>query len=131
MTFNLYQPEEENTKMPNDISFRAASIAIFFLAVGISLYMVFGIREEEKKDLPVESERVQEAVPIPSVDRGNTRESEEEAWHFTPGPISMDLVKKNGCVADGFLSGYGDKTKEMVAMFNRSDCVYLHRSLET
>lgn len=52
-------------------------------------------------------------------------------WSFSPGPISMDLMKSNGCVADGILSGYGDKTKEIVKMINRSKCVYLHRALET
>jgi len=56
---------------------------------------------------------------------------EDAQKHFSPGPISMDLMKTNGCVADGLLSGYGDKTKEIVKTINRSKCVYLHRSLET
>ncbi len=55
----------------------------------------------------------------------------KEEWHFTPGPISMDQIKKNGCVADGFLSGYGDKTGEITKTLERSKCVYLHRALET
>ncbi|MFA6383594.1 MAG: hypothetical protein WCX17_04175 [Parcubacteria group bacterium] len=56
---------------------------------------------------------------------------EKEKWHFVPGPISMDLIKKNGCVADGYLSGYGESNKELTKMINRSECVYLHRALET
>jgi len=53
------------------------------------------------------------------------------AWKFTPGPISMNLIKNNGCVADGFLSNYaGDSTGEIANMINRSQCVYLHRALE-
>ena len=55
----------------------------------------------------------------------------EAEWNFVPGPISMSLIKNNGCVADGFLSGYGGKTTEMIKMINRSNCVYLHRALET
>jgi len=55
----------------------------------------------------------------------------KEKWHFNPGPISMDLIKKKGCVADGFLSSYGDSDKEIIKMINRSECVYLHRALET
>lgn len=52
-------------------------------------------------------------------------------WHFNPGLISMDLIKKKGCVADGLLSNYGDSRKELAKMINRSECVYLHRALET
>ena len=58
-------------------------------------------------------------------------EKERKEWHFSPGPISMDKIRSNGCVADGFLSGYGEKTKEITEMLNRSNCIYLHRSLET
>jgi len=48
-----------------------------------------------------------------------------------PGPVSMDRMKKQGCVADGILSGYGEDTENAVAMINRSNCYYLHRALET
>lgn len=65
------------------------------------------------------------AVPAPLEEKG------KQKWHFTPGPISMDKIRSNGCVADGFLSGYGDKTGEITATLNRSNCVYLHRALET
>ncbi|EKE11462.1 MAG: hypothetical protein ACD_15C00077G0020 [uncultured bacterium] len=58
-------------------------------------------------------------------------EKERLEWHFKPGPISMEKIRTNGCVADGFLSGYGEKTKEITQMLNRSNCVYLHRALET
>jgi len=50
---------------------------------------------------------------------------------YKPGPISMEKIKKQGCVADGILSEYGGDTKEAVAMINRSNCQYLHRALET
>jgi len=55
----------------------------------------------------------------------------KDGEHFMPGSISMDLIRNNGCVMDGFLSGYGDKTEELTKMINRSKCVYLHRAMET
>lgn len=48
-----------------------------------------------------------------------------------PPPASMDQMKKQGCVADGFLSGYGGDINTSIAMINRSQCYYLHRALET
>ena len=56
---------------------------------------------------------------------------DERSKYFSPGPISMDLIKKNGCVADGLLSGYGDRPDALTKMINKSKCVYLHRALET
>ncbi|MGB3073303.1 MAG: hypothetical protein WBP40_04660 [Candidatus Moraniibacteriota bacterium] len=47
-----------------------------------------------------------------------------------PAP-SMDRMKYKGCVADGFLSGYGDDINSAIALVNRSECYYLHRALET
>lgn len=58
-------------------------------------------------------------------------DEKKEKWHFTPGPVSMAAVKKNGCVMDGFLSNYGDRVNELASMIDRSECVYLHRALET
>jgi len=48
-----------------------------------------------------------------------------------PPPPSMDRMKKQGCVADGFLSGYGGDINSSIALINRSQCYYLHRALET
>lgn len=48
-----------------------------------------------------------------------------------PPPVNMELVKSKGCVADGFLSGYGGDINSSIALINRSECYYLHRALET
>lgn len=48
-----------------------------------------------------------------------------------PPPPSLAKMKSKGCVADGFLSGYGGDTKSSIALINRSECYYLHRALET
>ncbi len=48
-----------------------------------------------------------------------------------PAPPVMEKMKTKGCVADGFLSGYGGDINSSIAMINRSECYYLHRALET
>lgn len=48
-----------------------------------------------------------------------------------PPPVDMAKLKNQGCVADGFLSGYGGDINSSIALINRSDCYYLHRALET
>lgn len=58
-------------------------------------------------------------------------EIKEPKEKFIPKNFTMDTLKKKGCVADGFLSEYGDDTQEMIKLINRSECVYLHRALET
>lgn len=55
----------------------------------------------------------------------------EPAFRYQPVKISMKEMKTKGCVADGFLSEYGDDTEEAVDMINHSECLYLHRALET
>ncbi|MDP2838222.1 MAG: hypothetical protein Q8O53_03025 [Candidatus Moranbacteria bacterium] len=48
-----------------------------------------------------------------------------------PPPPVMEKMKTRGCVADGFLSGYGGDINSSIALINRSQCYYLHRALET
>lgn len=48
-----------------------------------------------------------------------------------PPPPSMEKMKTRGCVADGFLTGYGGRTNENAKLINRSECYYLHRAIET
>jgi hypothetical protein len=48
-----------------------------------------------------------------------------------PAPPSMARMKQQGCIADGFLSDYGENANNMAKLINRSQCYYLHRALET
>lgn len=48
-----------------------------------------------------------------------------------PPPPNMERMKKQGCVADGILSGFGGSEKEMIKVAKRSECYYFHRALET
>lgn len=43
----------------------------------------------------------------------------------------IQLMKKNGCVADGLLTGSGGDTDGSIALIERSKCEYLHRAVET
>ncbi|HLN18752.1 MAG TPA: hypothetical protein VK255_01115 [Patescibacteria group bacterium] len=58
-------------------------------------------------------------------------EVKKEEWKFKPQNFSMDEMKKRGCVADGILSDYGNDMDNSTSLINRSQCVYLHRALET
>jgi len=58
-------------------------------------------------------------------------EIKPEEWKFNPQPFTMKELKTRGCVADGILSNYGDDIENSVALISRSQCVYLHRALET
>ncbi|MFA5993899.1 MAG: hypothetical protein WC823_02965 [Parcubacteria group bacterium] len=127
--FRNNQKEVSIWKKP--VPFAGAVLLMLFLAGSLSWYalgfsnkMVFDFKQPEI-NLPA---RVRLLSSVENLFPG---EKNEQAWHFVPGPISMQKIKSNGCVADGFLSGYGEKTKEITAMFNRSNCAYLHRSLET
>ncbi|MFZ2187040.1 MAG: hypothetical protein WAV46_00185 [Candidatus Moraniibacteriota bacterium] len=85
-----------------------------------------------------------EAIPMPplsdwvdekpTLDESNIPQKEGEPELSTlppPPPPSMERMKKQGCVADGFLSGYGGDVNSSIALVNRSQCYYLHRALET
>jgi hypothetical protein len=43
----------------------------------------------------------------------------------------MEQIKIKGCVADGVLTGYGGDAASEVSLLERSQCVYLHRAIET
>lgn len=43
----------------------------------------------------------------------------------------LEVMRKRGCIADGLLSGYGGDTSASVDLVNRSECLYLHRALES
>jgi hypothetical protein len=48
-----------------------------------------------------------------------------------PPPVSMERMKSQGCVADGLLSQYNPDSDQFISLINRSNCYYLHRSVET
>lgn len=111
--------------------------AAFLLVSGFSFFAplfskedvaVIPVSEDESSSL---SDWVDEP-PVPAAEIPLSIEEEAELPPLPPPPPpSMELMKKQGCVADGFLSGYGGDTNSSVALINRSQCYYLHRALET
>lgn len=75
--------------------------------------------------------------PAPEVDDPVFVKKEiKEIFLENPLPVpppdpDMERMKKQGCVTDGLLSGYGDDDKNNAELIKRSDCYYLHRALET
>lgn len=57
-------------------------------------------------------------------------ETESVATVNRPAEL-LEVMKRRGCVADGLLSGYGGDTQSSVDLINRSECLYLHRALES
>ena len=48
-----------------------------------------------------------------------------------PAPVSMERVKRQGCVADGLLTEYSPEHNDFIKLINRSECYYFHRAIET
>lgn len=59
------------------------------------------------------------------------RTEKKNPLFVAPPKLDMQKMKHLGCVADGFLSDYGNANKEMADYINGSKCYYLHRALET
>ncbi|MBP7061126.1 MAG: hypothetical protein KBA91_04095, partial [Candidatus Moranbacteria bacterium] len=110
------------------------------LTVGAILYFVVFRKDTSQTDRRVDIEEENtstlsdwvEKQPVALDQRENDAATEKEYPVLPPPPPpSIADMKTRGCVADGFLSGYGDDTNSAVAMINRSQCYYLHRALET
>lgn len=57
-------------------------------------------------------------------------ESESSASVERPAEL-LEVMRLRGCIADGLLSGYGGDTRASIELLNRSECLYLHRALES
>ncbi len=77
------------------------------------------LTEEEKL---AELQKLQKLIDTDYKNRAKYRLSREEL---------MKKIKTRGCVADGLFTGYGGETEKDIEMVNRSECEYLHRSIET
>ena len=115
------------------------STSAAFLLAG-SLYFFTSVREQTREETPVPHLETATSTLSDWVDEHPLLGAEdipqpegEKALPILPPPLppSMERMKKQGCVADGFLSGYGGDINSSIAMINRSKCYYLHRALET
>ncbi len=85
---------------------------------------------QEQQTVPKLSEWVDEHPVVEDEPLQNEDIALPETVPVPPRP-SMQKMKRAGCVADGFLSGYGGDVNSSIALINRSRCYYLHRALET
>lgn len=110
--------------------FLVAFFAVIFLLVG---NFSFNNKKNNQSNLPVKNQPLVMGESVVQAESDVVDKSGELPYKYVyqPGPISMERMKKQGCVADGILSEYGNDTEAAVAMINRSNCQYLHRALET
>ncbi|MDO8565898.1 MAG: hypothetical protein Q7S04_01790 [Candidatus Moranbacteria bacterium] len=111
--------------------------AVIFLVSGLYFFAPFSEKKQEVSVAPQEEAVV---LPLtdwvdeqPTLDEKDMSQAGEEGLPVLPAPAApqMERMKSQGCVADGFLSGYGGDVNSSIALINRSKCYYLHRALET
>lgn len=91
-------------------------------------------RQEEQAEIKAWiAEQEANKVTVETMPQAEKSEEDEDVLPFLPPPppASIARMKSEGCVADGFLSGYGGDINSSIALVNRSQCYYLHRALET
>ena len=72
-----------------------------------------------------------DVINDPSVYWGRPTTSTQYVFPIAPPPApDMRRMKRQGCVTDGLLSGYGDE-KRNAKLVNSLPCYYLHRAVET
>lgn len=121
---NLYKPEQGTSIWEKKVPAKLA-LAIILIAAAAVFWLTK--KMDSLPDFHFESP----VVVFHRIEKEIIPEKKKEEWHFDPQPFTMDQVKKNGCVADGFLSDYGGKSGDIADMIDRSNCIYLHRALET
>lgn len=117
----------------------ALTVGAIAVLIAAGVWRWYAHQEEdivfEQETAVVQSQPLSEWVTHdPSID-GGIEENDQEFVELPPlpppSPPSIGDMKYEGCVADGFLSGYGDDINSAIALVNRSECRYLHRALET
>lgn len=103
---------------------------------GIWFWLHWDKDTETLEDVPAAEQPLSEWVTLPSpILEGGIEEGDQEFVELPPLPPppapDIERMKYEGCVADGFLSGYGDDINSSIALVNRSKCYSLHRALET
>ena len=134
-----HYPLERPKTLRKKIIFFSFSLGLPLLT-GLYVTAPFSVEQKQASPTPPETVEVPKLSdwvdehPTLDVDESNIPQSESDealAVLPPPPPASMERMKKQGCVADGFLSGYGGDINSSIALINRSQCYYLHRALET
>lgn len=110
---------------------RAAFFAVVFalFAIGAVSGWYFWKHEQAIKQQEVQAAQAAAAEAVFQPEK--KPEQFEKISRPKPAPVSMERVKKQGCVTDGLLSEYNPDWQKFAALVNRSNCYYLHRAIET
>lgn len=98
------------------------SILSSAIIAAAGLFVAFKDEQPPVPDIPLPEHPGQDIVDI---------DTTSPATIPPPPPPSIKRMKRQGCVADGFLSDYGENADSMARFIDRSHCYYLHRALET
>lgn len=90
------------------------------MGMGYGAYETFSVSQETVS--------IQLAQTDTTIEKANTKEEKKETIKIPPP--SIDRMKKEGCIVDGLLSGYGDDESN-IEMAKRLPCYSMHRALET
>ena len=127
MDFNLYKEEVKRKKRLRTRKYLVLGFFLLaFFLLGSKLLRSKNATTIVESPAPIPNPTAFEQVTVP-----DGKPLPPPAWHYKTGPVSMAKMKTNGCVADGILSGYAGHSDDMADMMKRSDCIYLHRALET
>lgn len=105
-------------------------LAIYSIGIIIVVLILYFIRPIEP--VPSGSDfTVKHSSPIPDLDLILLPDAPRETLPIAKLPApNMERMKREGCIADGLLSGYNRTSKDL-KVINDSECYYLHRALET
>jgi len=117
---------------------RLVAILTALLVGGVSSFFLAWTLMERYRASSVTVQGVSGGSPIGSGAGGSTDGKPvkvtgllgEEIEPPPPDP-SMDRMKRQGCVADGLLNADFPGDGKTISLINHSDCVYLHRAIET
>jgi hypothetical protein len=109
---------------PKHVKHHQAAVVLFLCVLIVGGSVWYAMKDDGTQEVKTNQQEnnSQKNSPLPSF---------EKVQRPTPAPVSMDRVKKQGCVADGLLSEYNPDYPEFASLINRSQCYYLHRAIET
>jgi hypothetical protein len=118
----IYSPKKSVSFWKKPVPFFEAIGLLIILSI-ILITTVLIIASNISSDIPI--------FQIPPREKHRSY-SPDEKWKFQPKPLSLEKMKTQGCVTDGFLSSYGKTyADDLASLIKRSNCYYLHRALET
>jgi len=106
-------------------------VVILILSLGVIFIARLIFIESKNGNIVIGTDELASPVEAARQIAGVLMSSASSEQKPVPVPISMDRVRLQGCVTDGLLSNYNPENDKFIDLINRSNCYYLHRSIET